>query len=180
MSEDRPGLLEQVREDFAVHGRGWMHPGFQALAVHRLGAWRRTLTGPARFFASIIYRPLFVFIRNAYGIELPDTTEIGRRVQIGHHNGIVVHPRAKIGDGCAIRQNCLIGSGTGAPGRYDDRAPVLGNDVLIGANVAIFGALTVGDGARIGPGAVVTRSIPSGAIVVAPAPRILSAGGDDR
>jgi serine O-acetyltransferase len=180
MSQEPPGLLAQVRGDFEAHGRGFMHPGFHALAVHRLGAWRRTLTGPARFLASLIYRPLFIFVRNAYGIELPDTTEIGSRVQIGHHNGIVIHPQAKIGDGCAIRQNCLIGSGTGAPGRYDDRAPVVGNDVLIGANVAIFGAITIGDGARIGPGAVITRSVSPGAVVVAPAPRVLGVGGDTR
>ena len=36
----------------------------------------------------------------------------------------------------------------------------IGNDVWIGANAMILGGITIGDGAIIGAGAVVTKDIP--------------------
>lgn len=42
---------------------------------------------------------------------------------------------------------------------------IIGNDVWIGANALIKGGLTIGDGAIIGAGAVVTRDVPPYAIV---------------
>ena len=41
----------------------------------------------------------------------------------------------------------------------------IGNDVWIGANAMILGGITIGDGAIIGAGAVVTKDIPPYAIV---------------
>jgi acyl carrier protein len=49
----------------------------------------------------------------------------------------------------------------------------IGDRVEIGAGAVIIGAITVGDGAFIGPNAVVTSDVPPGARVIAPAGRVL-------
>jgi serine O-acetyltransferase len=113
---------------------------------------------------------MYRYIRNHYGIELPRTTIIGRRLRIGHQAGIVIHPRAEIGDDCLIRQNVTIGAAS------DERtweAPKLENGVQIGCGAAILGQITIGEGARVGPNAVVMTNIPAGATVCAPPSRII-------
>ena len=49
----------------------------------------------------------------------------------------------------------------------------IGNDVWIGCNAVVMSGLTVGDGAVIGGGAVVTKDVPPYAIVVGNPARIL-------
>ena len=46
------------------------------------------------------------------------------------------------------------------------RHPTLGNDVEMGAGAIALGAITIGDGARIGASSVVIRSVPPGVTVV--------------
>jgi serine O-acetyltransferase len=168
-------LLVQLREDWEVHYRDWTLPGFRAIAVHRFGVWLKGIRfRVARKVLSRIHRMLYRYVRNHYGIELPDTTVVGRRVLIGHHGGIVIHPHAKIGDGCLIRHNVTIGAV-----RHDRgwEAPILGNRVQVGCGAAILGPVTVGDGARIGPNAVVITNVPAGATVFAPPPQVIHFSG---
>jgi serine O-acetyltransferase len=46
------------------------------------------------------------------------------------------------------------------------RHPTVGNNVLLGAGAVILGAVTIGDGARIGANAVVTKDVPAGSTFV--------------
>lgn len=153
-----------MREDLEAHGHAWSRPGFQALVVHRLGVARMRIRRRAlRAPLSVGYRVLEAMVRNVYGIELPYTVEVGRRVVLEHQHGIVVHGRAVIGDGCILRQGVTIGNR-----RLDrpDDAPVLGRGVNVGAGAKILGPVRVGDGARIGANAVVLRDVPAGALAV--------------
>lgn len=163
-------LIEMVREDASMHGGRWLAPGFQALAVHRFGkciyAWPRV---PRRLMIPV-YQVLYMLVRTMHGIELPWRTSVGRRVRIVHQNGIVIHPRAIIGDNCIIRQNVTIGAATL---ERLSGAPRLGRDVEVGAGAVIIGDVTIGDGVRIGPNVVVMTSVPAGATVVAAASRII-------
>jgi serine O-acetyltransferase len=45
--------------------------------------------------------------------------------------------------------------------------------VIIGSNSTVLGAITIGDGARIGSGSVVVKPVPSGATVVGVPGRIV-------
>ena len=38
------GMLRLIGEDLAAHGGDWTRPGFKALAVHRFGVWRMTIS----------------------------------------------------------------------------------------------------------------------------------------
>ena len=164
-----------VREDLRYNGRAsW--PGFQALAVHRFGVWKDGIEArPLRVPCTILYRIAYAFVRNFYGIELPLTTRIGRRLFVGHQHGIIVHHNAVIGDDCLIRQGVSIGQERQMPGVpwWEVPGPKLGNRVEVGAGAVVIGNVTVGDGVRIGPNAVVMTNVPAGAIVTAPLSRIM-------
>ncbi|MEA5500030.1 MAG: serine O-acetyltransferase [Limnoraphis robusta] len=163
-SPENIGLWQQIREDWMVHQRDWTRPGFRAVAVARFGQWRMTVKSKLlRAPLTILYRSLFRHVRNVYGIELPYTVELGRRVIIEHQGAIVVHGYSKIGDDCIIRQGVTIGN------RYLDRpleAPKLGKRVNIGAGAKILGDVTIGDDVCVGANAVVLSDVPAGATVV--------------
>jgi len=171
------GLLELLKEDRLTHGRlALARPGFHALVVHRLTTWRRHGRGhfALRRLVGLLTLPLTFVVRAVYGIEIGVDTEIGRRIEIWHQNGMVIGA-ARIGDDCVLRHNVSI-----APTSGDSAAPVIGDRVNIGTGVVIIGPITIGDDTRIGPNAVVTRNVPPGSLVVAPPARILPAPGVER
>lgn len=90
-------------------------------------------------------------------------------VHMPHPYGIVIHPQAVIGHRVTVMQQVMIG------GRDQDEniAPVIGDDVSIGAGARVLGDVRIGNGAIIGANAVITRDIPPGATVVG-ADRIVS------
>jgi serine O-acetyltransferase len=157
-------FLALIREDYVTNGRDWSAPGFRALAVHRFGNWRMTVQPKVlRAPLSVFYRSLFRFVRNHYGIELPFTVRVGRRVSIDHQSGIVIHGYTVMGDDCRIRQNTTMGVRS-----LDDpnAAPVLEAGVDVGAGAVIVGRITIGAGASVGANAVVLQDVPAGALAI--------------
>src|SRR4051812_7117502 len=109
-SEPKPSLWTLLKEDLKAHGGDWTRPGFQAIAVYRMGVWRMAVSPrPLRVPFSFAYRAMFVAVRNFYGIELPYTAQIGRRVVFEHQHGIVVHGSTVIGDDCIVRHGVTFG-----------------------------------------------------------------------
>lgn len=163
---------EQIKEDWIAHGRDWTKPGFRAVAVQRFGVWRMRIEPKIlRAPLSIFYRMLFRKVRNTYGIELPYSVKLGRRVVIEHQGCIVIHGDCVIGDDSIIRQGVTLGN------RYLDRpfdAPKLGKRVNVGAGAKIFGKVSIGDDANIGANAVVLCDVPSGATAVGVPARIIN------
>jgi N-acetylglucosaminyl-diphospho-decaprenol L-rhamnosyltransferase len=159
-----PSLFAQILEDYEAHHRDWTKPGFQAVAVHRFGNWSMTIKPKlVRAPLRVLYRSMFRFVRNVYGIELPYSAKLGRRVVVEHQGDIVVHGSAEIGDDCVIRQGVTIGN------RHMDRpleAPVLGAGVNVGAGAKILGKLRVGDKASVGANAVVVHDVDAGDTVI--------------
>jgi serine O-acetyltransferase len=118
-----------------------------------------------------VYRTLFRAVRNFYGIELPYTAKVGRRVIFEHQHGIVVHGATVIGDDCILRQGVTLGIRT--LDKLED-APVLGKNVNVGAGAKIIGHVHVGDGANIGANAVVLEDVPAKALAVGVPARIVN------
>lgn len=165
------GLWQQIKEDWNAHGRDWTKPGFRAVAVQRFGVWRMQVEPKLlRAPLSILYRALYRKIRNTYGIDLPYTVKLGRRVIVEHQGAIVIHGYSTIGDDCIIRQGVTLGN------RYLDRpleAPKLGARVNVGAGAKILGGVSLGDGANIGANAVVLSDVPAGQTAVGIPAKIL-------
>lgn len=166
-------LFEQIKEDWNAHGRDWTKPGFRAVAVHRFGVWRMTIQPKLlRAPLSILYRSFYRFIRNVYGIDLPYTVQLGRRVIIEHQSCIVIHGHSIIGDDCIIRQGVTLGN------RYLEKpleAPKLGVRVNVGAGAKILGNVSIGDDVNIGANAVVLSDIASGQTAVGIPAKIIKA-----
>ena len=171
MSGSFAELCRQVAEDYNAHKRDWTKPGFRAVVVHRFGVWRmgvrlRIVRAPL----SMLYRWGYRHCRNVYGIELPYSVRLGRRVVVEHQGGIVVHGNTEIGDDCIIRQNCTFGIRT----LQDlEAAPVLEAGVNVGAGAVVLGAIRVGAGAAIGANAVVLSDVPPGAMVAGVPARVI-------
>lgn len=165
-------LWQQIKEDWQAHDKDWTKPGFRAVAIQRFGVWRMTVQPRLlRAPLSVFYRMLYRKVRNTYGIDLPYTVKLGRRVVIEHQGAIVIHGYCVIGDDSIIRQGVTLGN------RYLDRpldAPQLGQRVNVGAGAKILGGVVIGDDATIGANAVVLKDIPAGHTAVGIPAKILA------
>jgi serine O-acetyltransferase len=163
-------LFALLREDYRANGSDLTDLGFRAIAVHRFGNWRMSISsGVLRKPLSVLYRMMYRFVRNRYGIELPYGTRVGRRLAIDHHGGIVVSGAAVIGDDCRLRHTTTIGIRS----PEDPGAPTIGNGVDIGAGAVLLGPIVVGEGAVIGANAVVLQDVPPGSTAIGVPARVL-------
>jgi serine O-acetyltransferase len=156
-------MFDNIRQDFAAHDRRWGAQGFWVMIVYRFGRWRYGVR-PAivRKAFSLVYHVLFKLTQIVTGIELPCEVEIGRNFVIDHFGGIIISGFARFGDDCRIRNGVVVGLR-----RIDDkRAPVIGNNVDIGAGAKLLGPIRIGNDVLIGANAVVLCDVPDRSIAV--------------
>ena len=161
-------LLAHVREDIqTVYRRDpaavnlievvLAYPGLHAIWLHRMAHWlhlRRIPVGP---------RLLSHLSRFLTGIEIHPGATIGHRFFIDHGMGTVIGETTEIGDDVLLYQGVTLG-GTGK--ERGKRHPTLGDDVIVGVGAQLLGAITIGDGAKVGAGAVVLKNVPPHCTVV--------------
>jgi serine O-acetyltransferase len=116
------------------------------------------------------------FSRWVTGIEIHPGAKLGQRVFFDHGMGIVIGETAEIGDGCTIYHGVTLGGTSLYKGAK--RHPTLGKDVVVGAGAKVLGGFTVGDGAKVGSNAVVTKPVPEGATAVGNPARIIQENAD--
>ena len=146
------------------------YPGLHAVLLHRLahGCWTRGYRWLGRFVSHLG--------RFLTGIEIHPGAKLGERVFIDHGMGVVIGETAEIGDGCTIYHGVTLGGTSLYKGAK--RHPTLGRDVVVGAGAKVLGGFTVGDGAKVGSNAVVTKPVPAGATAVGNPARIIQAEAD--
>lgn len=133
------------------------YPGLHALWLHRAAhrLWRVGLRFPAHAIAG--------FARWLTGIEIHPAARIGRRCFIDHGMGVVIGETAEVGDDVTLYHGVTLGGVSLAKGK---RHPTLHDQVVIGAGAKVLGAITIGQGSRIGANAVVVRDVAPGSVVV--------------
>jgi serine O-acetyltransferase len=156
--KDRDPAAKNVVEIFLCY------PGLHAIWLHRIA---HTLYQRGWFTTA---RLVSHFGRWFTGIEIHPGAKIGRRLFIDHGMGVVIGETSEIGDDCLIYKGVVLG---GTTLEKKKRHPTLGNRVIIGSNSTVLGAITIGDGARIGSGSVVVKPVPPGATVVGVPGRIV-------
>jgi serine O-acetyltransferase len=127
------------------------YPGLHAVVIHRLSSW---LYRHRRYLIARLISHLGRFLT---GIEIHPGATIGQRLFIDHGMGVVIGETSIIGDDVTLYQGVTLG-GTGK--ERGKRHPTLGNNVIVGVGAKILGAVTIGEGARIGGGAVVLKDVP--------------------
>jgi serine O-acetyltransferase len=126
-------------------------PEFRSVYYHRLAAGN-----PAGVLAARICARIW---KGAPGVDLSGTP-IGPGLFLSHGQSTILSAE-RIGANLQVHQGVTVG--------WDyrgDRRPIIGDDVFIGAGAKVLGAITVGDGARIGANAVVLCDVPPGATAV--------------
>ncbi|MGQ0634374.1 MAG: serine O-acetyltransferase [Planctomycetaceae bacterium] len=97
---------------------------------------------------------------------------IGRGAEFGpafvliHSQGVVINGQVRGGSHVHIEHQVTIGA-------EQRQIPVVGSRVFFGAGAKVIGAVTIGDGARVGANAVVIEDVPAGATVVGIPARIV-------
>lgn len=153
-----------VLEDFKSQREGFFSQGAWALLIYRFSHLRMgvrfRLVRMPWWLLNVILQKISEWI---FGICIPESVVMGRRVRIEHFGPIVIHGAAKIGNDCLLRQGITIGN-KGDKDPYG--APTIGAGVEIGAGAVLLGRIVVGDKAVIGANAVVTKDVPPGAVMV--------------
>lgn len=150
-------MLDNIRADLRAHGGRWSAQGFWALVVYRFGRWRYGVR-PAwlRKPLSLIYKLLYKLVQIVTGIELPCEVAIGRNFVIDHFGGIVISGYARFGDNCRVRNGVVVGLR-----RVEEpSAPVIGDNVDIGAGAKVLGPVRIGNNVAIGANSVVLIDVP--------------------
>jgi len=161
-------MLKQLKEDIqAVFARDpaarntfevlTTYPGIHALLMHRVAhqLWQKDCKTSARILSS--------FSRFTTGIEIHPGAKIGKRFFIDHGMGVVIGETAEIGDDVTLYHGVTLGGTTWNTGK---RHPTLANGVVVGAGAKILGPFIVGENAKIGSNAVVTKAVPEGVTAV--------------
>lgn len=141
-----------------------LYPGLHAIMLHRIAHSIRKAGIP------FIPRLISQISRFLTGIEIHPGAQIGRSFFIDHGMGVVIGETAVVGNRVVLYQGVTLG-GTGK--QAGKRHPTLGDDVVVGVGANVLGAITIGEGARIGGGAVVVKDVPPHATAIGVPARIV-------
>ncbi|MFH0807615.1 MAG: serine O-acetyltransferase [Elusimicrobiota bacterium] len=133
------------------------YPGLHAIILHRIAhkLYNKKYFTLARIISQIN--------RHFTGIEIHPGAKIGKNFFIDHGMGVVIGETTEIGDNVLMYKGVVLGGTTLSKGK---RHPTIGNNVVIGSNAIVLGAIKIGDQARVGAGSVVLKEVPNGATVV--------------
>ena len=140
------------------------YPSVKAIFFHRI----------ANFFClakfDLIARMISQFSRFLTGIEIHPKAKIGKNLFIDHGMGVVIGETSEIGDNVTIYHGVTLGgispSIDSDKQRNVKRHPTLKNNVVVGSGAQILGPISIGENAKVGANAVVTKDVPDNAVMV--------------
>jgi serine O-acetyltransferase len=157
-----PSIGRAIRADiYAIKTRdpacpGYSTPllyfkGFHALQAYRAAHyfWREGRSSLALFLQSQISQ--------VFGVDIHPAARIGSGILMDHATGIVIGETAVVEDNVSMLHGVTLG-GTGK--ERGDRHPKVRKGVLLGVGATVLGNVEIGEGAKIGAGSVVLKSIP--------------------
>jgi len=140
------------------------YPGVKAVFFHRI----------ANFFCvakfNLIARIISQFSRFLTGIEIHPNAKIGKNLFIDHGMGVVIGETSEIKDNVTIYHMVTLGgispSINSNNQRHLKRHPTLEDNVVVGSGAQLLGPIVVGENAKIGANAVVTKDVPENAVMI--------------
>lgn len=165
----------------------WMHAGANDLpevsellrkcadTCHAINALRPSMTGQR----AELFRGLLGSVGEKFVIHSPFRCDFGFNIRIGENFmgnfnlSILDEAEVTIGDNVMIGPNCSLVTITHAllPDQRNEgimraKPITIGDNVWIAANVAVLPGVTIGEGAVVGAGSVVVKSVPAGMLAV--------------
>ena len=173
-------FFSRLRKDIAAAKRNdpaarnkfeiWLtYSGVHALSWHR---WANRLY---RMHFKLLARITSQWAKFCTGIEIHPAAKIAAGVFIDHGGGVVIGETAEGEEGVVIYQGVTLG-GTGK--EKGKRHPTIRRNVTVSCGAKVLGGFTVGEGARIGAGAVVLKEVPPFATVVGIPGRVVRINGE--
>lgn len=101
-------------------------------------------------------------------------TPLGPDVYISKKGNVIVGA-TRIGGGCVIQHDVTIGMDI-----ISSEKPTIGDEVWIGAGSIVYGGITVGRGATIREGAILTKSVPPDCVVMGNPARVTQRDFDNK
>lgn len=135
------------------------YPGVWALFYHKIA--HRLYRGGFFFLARLVNH----WSRWLTAIDIHPGAKIGRNFFIDH-GFTVIGETAEIGNDVTIYQCVTLGGTSPDNGVSGKRHPTLLDGVIVGSGAQVLGPITVGERARVGANAVVTKDVAEGAVMV--------------
>ena len=140
------------------------YPGVKAVLFHQF----------AHFFSvakfDLVARMISQSSRFLTGIEIHPKAKIGKNLFIDHGMGVVIGETSEIGNNVTIYHGVTLGgispSIDSDKQRDVKRHPTLKNNVVVGSGAQILGPISIGENAKVGANAVVTKDVPDNAVMV--------------
>jgi len=136
--------------------RGYSQPflyfkGYHALQAYRVAnhLWKKGRQALALHLQSRV--------SEFFSIDIHPAARIGRGILMDHGTGVVIGETAVVEDNVSIMHEVTLG-GTGKHG--GDRHPKVRKGSLISVGAKILGNIEIGEGAKVGGGAVVLTAVP--------------------
>jgi len=175
---DIQDFLAHLNRGEAVEGDSEMHQMMHKVSQEalkltaELNGHYHTPQEIQELFSRLIGKP----VDNTFDVFPPFYTDYGKNIKVGKNVFINSGCRFQdqggitIGDGVLIGHNVVLATLNHDidPGKRSTMHPApisIGHDVWIGANATVVPGVTIGDGAIIAAGAVVTKDVPPNVIV---------------
>jgi len=136
------------------------YPGVLALGLHRIA--HRLFRWRLYFLARVINHTS----RFLTAIDIHPGARIGKFFFIDHGVGVVIGETALIGDNVTMYHGVTLGGTDPANGVAGKRHPTICDGAILGSGSQVLGPVTIGEQARVGANAVVTKDVPAGAVMI--------------
>lgn len=128
--------------------------------LYRKANWYKNRKSKIR---STVYQYMLLRSSYKYGYQINVNAKIGGGLYLGHRGMIIVNSEAELGTNVNIQAGVTIGQENRGPRKG---APIIGDDVWIGANAVIVGKIKIGSNVLIAPNSYVNFDVPDNSIVV--------------
>jgi serine O-acetyltransferase len=133
------------------------YPGLHAIWGHRLSHWLWINN------FKLIGRACSALTQWLTGVDIHPGASFGPGLFIDHATGVVIGETANVGANVTIYQGVTLG---GTSLKKEKRHPTLEDHVMVSAGASVIGPVRIGEGSRIGAGAVVVSSAPPWSTIV--------------
>lgn len=131
--------------------------------LHFVYILRKAQKYQKKTFLNIFWKIVLRHYQIKYGFQIYPETQIGEGFYLGHWGSLVINPDTIIGKNCNIAQGVTIGRQNRGK---NEGSPIIGDEVWIGTNAVVVGAVTIGNNVLIAPNTYVNFDVPNDSMVM--------------